>query len=107
MSNVASMRQIVGVVVDQAKRWADDEPGSTGALLGALAALKDAEDRADPVDHIDPCPVCNQPVSEIVQLREALVACMACLPLLEVRNWPPGWGLKKTAIELANKALGR
>lgn len=41
----------------------------------------------------------------IKQLIEALEACMSCLPCLQVHNWPPGWELKRRAIELSRSAL--
>jgi hypothetical protein len=38
-------------------------------------------------------------------LRTALVLCVDVLPGLEVRNWPPGFAMKKAALDAARAAL--
>lgn len=44
-------------------------------------------------------------LSRVEKLREALEACVAVIPNLEVRSWPPGFELKKKALLDARAAL--
>jgi hypothetical protein len=38
-------------------------------------------------------------------LLEACEAALECMPSLEVRNWPPGFELKKSAIKKCREAI--
>lgn len=41
------------------------------------------------------------------ELFEALKACLEYIPSSEVRNWPPGFALRKKAIELGLAAIDK
>lgn len=49
------------------------------------------------------CPICDS--GTIAALVEALEAAQAYIPGSEVRSWPPGFALKKKALELIDAAL--
>lgn len=75
-----------------AVRHSEHAPGGIAITVGGLGDEQVANARL---------------IAAAPELLEALEACLAVLPGLEVRSWPPGHEMKKFALAKARAAISK